>query len=175
MGDLTARADVERILADIEANECRIDVLVNSAGMTSAERFDERSVESIELELNVNLYAPLMLTRSAIPLLRAGTDPRAVTTVSLGGIFPLGQTPIYTVSEFGLRGAMLATSLDLRDKGITAGSVLPSATDTPMLRYEALEGGNELQFQNPPQTPDHVAATMIKLLDEPRQGRARKE
>lgn len=168
VGDLTKRQDVERILADIEATEGRIDVLVNNAGMTSAERFDERSVESIELELNVNLYAPLMLTRLAIPLLRAGTDPRVVTTVSLGGIFPLGETPIYTASKFGLRGAMLAISLDLRDKGITAGSVLPSATDTRMLRYEALEGGNELQFQDPPQSPEHVAATMIKLLDKPR-------
>ncbi|WP_061964232.1 SDR family NAD(P)-dependent oxidoreductase [Demequina aurantiaca] len=168
VGDLTSRADVERILADIEANEGRIDVLVNNAGMTSAERFDERSVESIELELDVNLYAPLMLTNLAIPLLRAGTDPRVVTTVSLGGIFPLGETPIYTASKFGLRGAMLAISLYLRDKGITAGSVLPSATDTRMLRYEALEGGNELQFQDPPQSPEHVAATMIKLLDKPR-------
>ncbi|WP_062208345.1 SDR family NAD(P)-dependent oxidoreductase [Demequina oxidasica] len=168
VGDLTQRTDVERILADIEANEGHIDVLVNNAGMTSAERFDERSAESIELELNVNLYAPLMLTRLAIPLLRAGTDPRVVTTVSLGGIFPLGETPIYTASKFGLRGAMLAISLDLRDKGITAGSVLPSATDTRMLRYEALEGGNEMQFQDPPQSPEHVAATMIKLLDRPR-------
>jgi NAD(P)-dependent dehydrogenase (short-subunit alcohol dehydrogenase family) len=168
VGDLTSRADVERILADIEANEGHIDVLVNNAGMTSAERFDERSVESIELELNVNLYAPLMLTRLAIPLLRQSTDPRVVTTVSLGGIFPLGETPIYTASKFGLRGAMLAIALDLRDKGITAGSVMPSATDTRMLRYEAIEGGNELQFQDPPQTPEHVAATMVKLLDKPR-------
>lgn len=168
VGDLTARADVERILADIEANEGHIDVLVNNAGMTSAERFDERSVESIRLELDVNLYAPLMLTNLAVPLLRQAVDPRVVTTVSLGGIFPLGETPIYTASKFGLRGAMLAIALDLRDKGITAGSVMPSATDTRMLRYEALEGGNALQFQDPPQSPEHVAATMVKLLDKPR-------
>src|SRR5690554_989986 len=45
-GDLTQRADVERVLADIEAAHGRIDVLVNSMGMTSAERFDARSVES---------------------------------------------------------------------------------------------------------------------------------
>lgn len=168
VGDLTSRADVERILGEIEAEFGRIDVLVNNAGMTSAERFDERSVESIELELTVNLYAPLMLTRLAIDLLRAAPDPRVVTTVSLGGIFPLGETPIYTASKFGLRGAMLAISLDLRNKGILAGSVLPSATDTRMLRQEALEGGNSLQFQDPPQTPEQVANAMIKLLDKPR-------
>ena len=164
-GDLTVRADVERILAAIAAQHGRIDVLVNNAGMTSAERFDERSVESIEHELNVNLYAPLMMTRLAVDLLRAAPDPRVVTTVSLGGIFPLGETPIYTASKFGLRGAMLSISLDLRTKGILAGSVLPSATDTRMLRQEALDGGNALQFQDPPQTPEQVAKAMMKVLD----------
>jgi len=164
-GELTLRADVERILAAIAAQHGRIDVLVNNAGMTSAERFDERSVESIEHELNVNLYAPLMMTRLAVDLLRAAPDPRVVTTVSLGGIFPLGETPIYTASKFGLRGAMLSISLDLRTKGILAGSVLPSATDTRMLRQEALDGGNALQFQDPPQTPEQVAKAMMKVLD----------
>jgi len=168
VGDLTVRADVERILAAIGDEHGRIDVLVNNAGMTSAERFDERSVESIELELNVNLYAPLMLTRLAVPLLRAADDPRVVTTVSLGGIFPLGETPIYTASKFGLRGAMLSIALDLRTKGILAGSVLPSATDTRMLRQEALDGGNALQFQDPPQTPEQVARAMMKVLDKRR-------
>lgn len=164
--DLTDREHVEQLLAAIQKEFGRIDVLVNNAGMTSAERFDERSVESIHLELTVNLYAPLMLTRLAVPLLRAAPDPRVVTTVSLGGIFPLGETPIYTASKFGLRGAMLSIALDLREKGILAGSVLPSATDTRMLRQEALDGGNALQFQDPPQTPDHVAKAMLRVLDE---------
>ena len=168
VGDLTSRADVERILASIGERHGRIDVLVNNAGMTSADRFDERTVESIEHELNVNLYAPLMLTRLAVDLLRKSDDPRVVSTVSLGGIFPLGETPIYTASKFGLRGAMLSISLDLRTKGILAGSVLPSATDTRMLRQEALDGGNALQFQDPPQTPDQVAKAMMKVLDKKR-------
>ena len=168
VGDLTSRADVERILASIGEEHGRIDVLVNNAGMTSADRFDERTVESIEHELNVNLYAPLMLTRLAVDLLRKSDDPRVVSTVSLGGIFPLGETPIYTASKFGLRGAMLSISLDLRTKGILAGSVLPSATDTRMLRQEALDGGNALQFQDPPQTPDQVAKAMMKVLDKKR-------
>ncbi|WP_062522286.1 SDR family NAD(P)-dependent oxidoreductase [Demequina silvatica] len=166
--DLTDRAQVEALIARIGSRHGRIDVLVNNAGMTSADRFDERSVESIERELAVNLTAPLVLTRLAVPLLRASDDPRVITTVSLGGIFPLGETPIYTASKFGLRGAMLSIALDLRDKGITVCSVLPSATDTRMLRQEALDGGNSLQFQDPPQSPEHVARTMMRLLDRPR-------
>ena len=166
--DVTDRSQVERLLDFVAAQYGRIDVLVNNAAMTSAERFDERSVESIERELSINLLAPLVLTRLAIPLLRASADPRICTTVSLGGIFPLGETPIYTASKFGLRGAMLAIGMDLGPKGITVGSVLPSATDTPMLRQEALDGGNSLQFLDPPQTPADVVKAFRKLLDKPR-------
>lgn len=166
--DLTDRVQVEGLLAFVQDRCGRIDVLVNNAGMTSADRFDERSVESIERELAVNLLAPLVLSRLAIPLLRASDDPRICTTVSLGGIFPLGETPIYTASKFGLRGAMLAIGMDLGPKGIAVGSVLPSATDTPMLRQEALDGGNSLQFLDPPQTPADVVKAFRKLLDKPR-------
>ncbi|WP_433680333.1 SDR family NAD(P)-dependent oxidoreductase [Nocardia sp. CA-119907] len=166
--DLTDEAQVAALLDRIEVDYGRIDVLINNVGMTSAERFDERSVDSIRLELNVNLLSPLILTRLALPLLRNSADPRVVTTVSLGGIFPLGETPLYTASKFGLRGAMLAIGLDLAAKGITVGSVLPSATDTRMLRQEAIDGGNSLQFQDSPQPPEAVAHAMMRLLDRPR-------
>jgi short-subunit dehydrogenase len=86
----------------------------------------------------------------------------------LGGIFPLGETPLYTTSKFGLRGAMLSLSLDLGAKGIKAGSILPSATDTPMLQREAVEGGNSLQFMDPPQQTSDVVKAFTKMLDKPR-------
>jgi len=166
--DLLDRAAVQRLFDQVTATHGRLDVLVNNVGMTNAERFDVRSVESIEEEITLNLTSPLVATRIAIPLLRASQDARVVTTVSLGGIFPLGETPIYTASKFGLRGAMLAIGLDLRSKGILAGSVLPSATDTRMLRQEAVDGGNSMQFQDPPQQPADVVAAVVSLLDKPR-------
>lgn len=166
--DLTDETAVRALVDDLERAHGRIDVLVNNVGMTSAERFDQRSVDSIRQEIEVNLLSPLVLTRLAVPLLHRSTDARVATTVSLGGIFPLGETPIYTASKFGLRGAMLSISLDLRSRGITAGSVLPSATDTRMLRQEAIDGGNALQFQDRPQPPDAVARALVSLLDRPR-------
>ncbi|WP_020136339.1 SDR family NAD(P)-dependent oxidoreductase [Streptomyces sp. 351MFTsu5.1] len=166
--DLMDRAQVERLFELVADDYGCLDVLVNNVGMTSAERFDVRSVESIEREITLNLTSPLITTRIAIPLLQASPDARVVTTVSLGGIFPLGETPIYTASKFGLRGAMLAIGLDLSSKGILAGSVLPSATDTRMLRQEAVDGGNSMQFQDPPQQPADVVAAVVSLLDKPR-------
>jgi NAD(P)-dependent dehydrogenase (short-subunit alcohol dehydrogenase family) len=166
--DLTDRNEIKKAIALIEEKYGHIDVLIPNAAITSTDRFDVRSIESIERELDINLVAPLIFIRSAIPLLMKANDPRIITTGSLGGIFPLGETPMYTASKFGLRGAMLSMSLDLASKGIKAGSVLPSATDTPMLHREAIEGGNSLQFMDPPQSTQDVVKSFYKMLNKPR-------
>jgi NAD(P)-dependent dehydrogenase (short-subunit alcohol dehydrogenase family) len=166
--DLTDVAQIEAMLDRVREHAGRIDVLVNNSGMTSSERFADRDLASIEREITLNTLSPLYVTRLAIGLLDRAADPRVITTVSLAGIFPQAETPIYCASKFGLRGAMLSIALDLRRRGITVSSVLPSATDTPMLVKEAIEGGNSLQFQDPPQTPGHVAGVMVGLLDRPR-------
>ncbi|MGW1618941.1 SDR family NAD(P)-dependent oxidoreductase [Streptomyces sp. NPDC002172] len=166
--DLLDRAGVAELFEHVALAFGRLDVLVNNVGMTSTERFDVRAVETIEREIDLNMVSPLVATRLAIPLLSASADPRIITTVSLAGIFPQGETPIYAASKFGLRGAMLSIALDLEGKGIRVGSVLPSATDTAMLRQEAVDGGNSLQFQDPPQQPSDVVAAVVGMLDRPR-------
>jgi NAD(P)-dependent dehydrogenase (short-subunit alcohol dehydrogenase family) len=166
--DLTDRAAISKAIEEIADKYGRIDVLIPNAAITTTDRFDVRSIESIEHELDINLRSPLVIIRSCIDLLKKSTDPRIITTVSLGGIFPLGETPLYTTSKFGLRGAMLSMSLDLASKGIKAGSILPSATDTPMLQLEAVEGGNSLQFMDPPQKTEDVVKAFRKMLDKPK-------
>ena len=166
--DLTDRKAIADAIAQIQSKYGRIDVLIPNAAITTTDRFDVRSIESIEYELDINLRSPLVIIRSCMDLLKKSADPRIITTVSLGGIFPLGETPLYTISKFGLRGAMLSLSLDLAAKGIKAGSVMPSATDTPMLQREAVEGGNSLQFMDPPQKTDDVVKAFKKMLDKPR-------
>jgi len=166
--DLTDRNAIAKAIAQVQSQYGHIDVLIPNAAITTTDRFDVRSIESIEYELDINLRSPLVIIRSCMDLLKKSNDPRIVTTVSLGGIFPLGETPMYTVSKFGLRGAMLSLSLDLASKGIKAGSVMPSATDTPMLQREAVEGGNSLQFMDPPQKTSDVVKAFKKMLDKPR-------
>jgi hypothetical protein len=166
--DLTDRVAIAAAIDEIKSKYGQIDVLIPNAAITTTDRFDQRSIESIEYELDINLRSPLVIIRSCFDLLKKSSDPRIITTVSLGGIFPLGETPLYTTSKFGLRGAMLSMSLDLAAKGIKAGSVMPSATDTPMLQREAVEGGNSLQFMDPPQKTADVVKAFIKMLDKPK-------
>lgn len=166
-GDLTQRAEMDRLLRETSDQFGGLDVLINNMAITIVERFHERSMDSIENEIRVNMVAPLVLTRMAVPLLLKGDDPRVITTTSLGGIQPLRETPIYAATKFGLRGAMLSFALDEELHGIKVSCVLPTATDTYMLRQEALENGSVLNFIDEPQSPTVVADQFVKHLENP--------
>lgn len=168
VGDLTDENVMRTLLECTVEKFGGLDLLVNGVGMTRAERFHERSVESIRSEIEVNLIAPCILCRLAVPYLQKSDDPRIVTTTSLGGIQPLRETPIYSASKFGLRGAMMSFALDKALHGITVSTVAPTATDTQMLRQEALDGGNVLNFIGKPQTAADVARTFIRVIEKPR-------
>lgn len=167
VADLTDQDALAHLLASIEAKFGRLDILVNNAAVVRVEPFDSRSVESIVSELNINLIAPLVLTRLAIPLLQRSANARVISTVSVAGIFPTPESPIYSASKFGLRGAMLSIGLDLQAKSIHVCSIHPSATDTPMLRKEAIDGGNALQFMTAPQQPEDVAEQVALMINKP--------
>lgn len=170
--DLTDEQQICDLIAFVGERFGRLDGLINNAGIVLVDPFATRSSASIRRELDINLLAPLLLTRHAIDLLEASNNARVVSTVSIAGIFPTAESPIYSASKFGLRGAMLSLALELEPRGIRIACVLPSATDTPMLRQEAIAGGNALQFMDPPQSPEVVATCIVKALDKPGMERA---
>ncbi|USX28820.1 SDR family oxidoreductase [Oxalobacteraceae bacterium OTU3CINTB1] len=165
--DLDDLNKLPSLLAFIQERFGRLDILVNNAAMTGTGHFEERSVDHILAELNINLLSPIVLTRLAFGDLQRAGDGRVINTVSLGGIFPLPETGIYSATKFGLRGAMLCLGLDRERHGVHVGSVLPSATETQMLMREAIDGGNTLQFMDPPQQPEDVARQVMRMLDSP--------
>jgi short-subunit dehydrogenase len=132
------------------------------------DRFDEYTLDHIESDLHINLITPLLLSRIMVPLLKQAPDPRIINTISLGGVLPMPESPLYSASKFGLRGATLSIAVDFEKKGIKVGGILPSSVDTAQLRHEALTGGSALNFIDPPQSPSHVADEMLRMLLEPR-------
>lgn len=167
-GDLTLESEAQRLLDETERSFGGLDVLINNMAMTSTERFHVRSVASIRREVDVIMMAPLVLSRLAVPLLQRSAKPRIVTTTSLGGVTPLRETPMYSAAKFGLRGAMLSFALDVEGHGIQVSCVLPTATDTYMLRQEALDGGSVLNFIDTPQPVSAVVKQIILQIEDPK-------
>lgn len=166
--DLTDTTALGNLIEDIRARFGRIDTLINNAAVVMTGPFAERDPALIEFEIRINLIAPLVLTRLSVPLLQQSSRPHVINTVSVAGVFPTPESAIYSASKFGLRGAMLSIALDLKNHGILVSNVMPSATDTDMLRQEAISGGNVLQFMDPPQLPEDVAGLICRVMKNPK-------
>lgn len=168
VADLTNSDDIRELVESVTSKFGQLKVLVNNAGILSNTPFEIRPMASIRNEINLNMLAPMELTQAFLPLLQRSVDARVISIVSLGGIFPMPETCVYSASKFGLRGAMLCLGLDAKRLGVKFTIVNPSATETPMLIREAIENGNKMQFMDPPQLPTDVANTVLGALDRPR-------
>lgn len=167
--DSTDVESMRGLLATVERDHGRIDVLVHAGGVVDATALADRSPEEIERELRINLVGPLQLTGLALPLLRRGRLGRSlrahvVALGSLGGVLPMPGEVVYAAGKAGLRSAMLSLGMQLEPEHIAVTCVLPSAVDTPMLHAEAAGEGNALQFMATPQAPEAIADRVLAVL-----------
>jgi len=143
------------------------DLLVHVAGVVVTTPFEAVTDAEIDRELGVNLLAPVHLTRALYPALQESRG-HVVAIVSIGGMLPLGESPGYSASKFGLRGFLLALAARTRETGVRVSIVNPGSVDTPMLRHEATSGGSPLNFLSTPLTPQQVADRVLGLVQRPR-------
>jgi uncharacterized oxidoreductase len=125
-----------------------LDILVNNAGGVRAGRLEVTSQKEIETMLNVDLVAPILLTRAALPALRASGDAMVVNVTS--GIALIGAPfyATYAAAKAGLARFGEAMRRELKGEGVHVLTVYPGGTDTPMMKTN--RAGPELGFGREP-------------------------
>jgi short-subunit dehydrogenase len=125
--DLGDRAQAADLVARAEEVAGRVDVLVNNAGLEAAVRPDEVTVEELGALTDVNLLAPMVLTRMALPGMIDRGRGHVVNVSSVAGILASAYSESYNASKFGLVGFTRALRLTAQDKGwgISASAVCP--------------------------------------------------
>ena len=124
----------------------RLDVLVNNAGImregTVLESSDQDWIETIQ----VNLTAPFLLIKHAMPHLIA----KGGSIVNIGSIEGLGSNPrhpAYCASKAGLHGLTRAVAVDHGKDGVRCNAVAPGWIDTD-LNVSFIESlGNPEEFR----------------------------
>jgi uncharacterized oxidoreductase len=125
-----------------------LDILVNNAGGVRAGRLETTSEADIEAMVAVDLLAPILLTRAALPALRASGDAVVVNVAS--GIALIGA-PFYTTYaavKAGLARFGEALRRELKGEGVHVLTAYPGGTDTPMMKSN--RAGPELGFSREP-------------------------
>ena len=131
--DVTDRAQVDALVADVLARHGRIDVLVNNAGITKDARLVKMTLEQFDAVIDVNLRGVFHCAQAVAPAMieqGRGVILNASSVVGLYGNF--GQTN-YAASKFGVIGFTKTWSRELGPKGIRVNAVAPGFVETPIL------------------------------------------
>ncbi|MFT7639937.1 MAG: short-subunit dehydrogenase, partial [Pirellulaceae bacterium] len=84
-GDITDPNHRSALLETCQSKLGGLDALINNAGIGAIGRFDKASQDRLRQVMEVNFFAPVELTRAALPLLREGQRPIIVNVSSVLG------------------------------------------------------------------------------------------
>ena len=152
VADLTLDAEVDGLIERVVEAAGRIDIVVNNAGMTSVAKPMEASGETgsvadmtrakWDASLTRNLTTAFLVSKAALPALRASGHGRIISVASVTGpVMAMANDASYAASKAGMVGLMRSLAIDEAAAGITANTVAPgwiaTGSQTP---HEARQG-----------------------------------
>jgi NAD(P)-dependent dehydrogenase (short-subunit alcohol dehydrogenase family) len=137
-GDLARPEDIAGVVRRTLDSFGRLDILVNNAALALSTRFEKIPEEEWRRALDVNVTAPFLLLRAALPAMKAQGYGRVVNLSSTAGksVSTLGGAH-YTTSKAALLGLTRAAAKELGPYGITVNAVCPGLIDTELTRENA--------------------------------------
>ena len=168
--DVTRLADLRALVEQAAQAFGRIDVLVNNAAANARGDLEALDPQGLTTVIDTNLKAPLLLTRLALPHLRASRGV-VVNVASIAGHVPLPHETPYCASKWGLRGFTFALRQELGDSGVAACVVSPGPIATPFV-LDDLDHVPDLVFSQPILTAEQVADAVLACALDRRRERA---
>ena len=168
----TELGDLELLPADLsDLEEVRglaeragtVDVLVSNAGLPASGRLDSFSAEQIDRAVDVNLRAPIQLTRALLPAMLERGAGHLVFISSLSGKVASPRAALYSATKFGLRGLAHGLRQDLYGTGVGVSAVYPGfVRDAGMFADADVTAPGPLR----PVSPAQVASAVLRGIEE---------
>ncbi|QRP45757.1 SDR family oxidoreductase [Amycolatopsis sp. FDAARGOS 1241] len=164
--DLTADGEPERVVSDAVSALGGLDILINNAGNVRAAALEDIDIADIRAMIDLNLLAPILATRAALPHLRAaGAEHGHAALVGISSAAGLVGTPFYApyaATKAGLVRFDEAVRRELHGSGIHVATVYPGPVDTPMMATS--QAGADLGYGLRP--VNEVAVEIVAGLEE---------
>ena len=170
--DLTKRAEVERLVAEVVAALGPIEILVNNAGMVQlgvendSQLLHEIDDEQWRYGLDINLTSAFLVTRAVLPGMIAQGYGRIVQMSSVTG--PLVSNPkaaLYGAAKAGMLGMTRALAIEAAQHNITANCIGPGWIETPSSSPEEIFAGLNTP-RGRPGRPEEIGNVALFLASE---------
>ncbi|HQR03566.1 MAG: SDR family oxidoreductase [Proteobacteria bacterium] len=139
VADVRDGAQVRVLLAGVEKQCGRLDILVNNVGdfLGIAKPFDQCTDEDFDNLYAVNLRHIFLVTREAIPLMKKtgpGGSIISVSTIEAFRGIPNGT--VYSAFKAGITGFTRSLALELGPHGLRVNAIAPETTETAQVSPE---------------------------------------
>lgn len=157
--DVTQVIEVNITLAKAWRDHGPIHLLINCAGVAHQSPFLQSQLSQVQEEINVNLVGMYAITRLIARRMAVQKEGKIVNVSSLMGKVAAPTMATYSATKFAILGFTQALRGELAAHNIRVMALLPSLTDTDMVR--------ELQWFRwvMPMTPEKVAKVLITGLN----------
>ncbi len=162
--ELGERAQVESLIERCEAALGPIDVLVNNAGIETVGAFTAYTPEQLSAMVDVNLTAPMLLTRAAVPGMLERGHGHVVFISSLAGKFGPAYNEPYAATKAGLIGLNQSLRAEYRRAPVGFSVVCPGFVAGDGMYQRMVEEGissNRLMGET---TLEKVAARVVEAI-----------
>ncbi|HEU0167041.1 MAG TPA: glucose 1-dehydrogenase [Chloroflexota bacterium] len=125
--DVSVEAERQALIEHTVKEFCRVDVLVNNAGMNNVQPAVETSAEAFERVLGLNLVAPFALSRLAAQNMMERDGGSIINVASILGMVGVGQIPDagYAASKGGLVNLTRELAAQWARKGVRVNAIAP--------------------------------------------------
>lgn len=160
--DLTHAAELEDAVAAVLSEHQRLDVLINNAGIDLTVPVEEMPLEQWDRILAVNLRAPFILSKAALPIMRRQRRGDIINIVSTAALRAWPNASAYHASKWGLLGFSHALHTEARQSGVKVTALIAGGMKTPFLTERFPDIDLSLL-----QDPANVAQALLYLLNTP--------
>lgn len=130
--DVTDRARIHEVVAEIVAKWGRIDVLHNNVGLPAMGTTETLREEEWDLAMDVNLKSVFLTCQAVIPHMVRQGKGAIVNISSIAAVRYTGYPyPAYYASKAGLNHLTASIALEYAKKGIRANAIMPGMMHTP--------------------------------------------
>ena len=141
--DVTRAADCASAVQEAVQYFGRLDVLFNNAGIIRRASVVDTTEEEWDRAMAVNVKSVFLMSKAAVPVMARGGGGAIVNTGSGWGLVGGRNAASYCASKGAVVNLTRAMALDHAPQGIRVNCVCPGDTDTPMLREEARQLGED--------------------------------
>jgi len=132
--DVSAAAEVTRVVEEVAAEAGGIDILVNNAGITRDGLIFRMSLESWEKGLSINLTSAFLISQAVARLMIKQRSGSIINMASIAGVGGNAGQANYAASKAGLIGLTRSLAKEAGGRGVRVNAVAPGYIDTEMTR-----------------------------------------